>query len=78
MNEKVKKANNAFANGVMCCCRSLFWLLENFLKYLNNNAYIMCAIHGKSFCRSAQDAFQLLLRNIARVIIITKVKLYPF
>ena len=33
----------------------------------------MCAIHGKNFCRSAQNAFNLLMRNIVRVFVLDKV-----
>ncbi|XP_001602653.1 CTL-like protein 2 isoform X1 [Nasonia vitripennis] len=73
INEKVKKANNECANTVMCCCRCFFYLLENFLKFINSNAYIMCAVHGKGFCRSARDAFNLLMRNVIRVVVINKI-----
>jgi len=40
--------------------------LEKFLKFLNKNAYIMIAVHGKNFCTSAKNAFFLLMRNIVR------------
>ncbi|XP_058795857.1 choline transporter-like 2 isoform X2 [Phymastichus coffea] len=73
LNDKVKSANNEFANGIMCCCRCLFYLLEQFLKFINNNAYVMCAVHGKGFCRSARDAFNLLMRNVIRVVVINKI-----
>lgn len=73
INKKVKKANNDCANATMCCCRCFFYILENFLRFINNNAYIMCAVHGKGFCRSARDAFNLLMRNVIRVVVINKV-----
>ncbi|XP_011506573.1 PREDICTED: CTL-like protein 2 isoform X2 [Ceratosolen solmsi marchali] len=69
----LKKANNKFADAIRCCCRCFFYLLENFLKFINNNAYIMCAVHGKGFCHSARDAFNLLMRNVVRVVIINKI-----
>lgn len=55
------------------CLKCCFWCLEKFLKFLNKNAYIMIAIHGKNFCVSAKDAFFLLMRNIVRVVVLDKV-----
>lgn len=46
------------------------WLLEKFLKFLSKNAYIMMAIHGKSFFPSAKDAFFLLARNSVRYLVL--------
>ncbi|XP_014210998.1 CTL-like protein 2 [Copidosoma floridanum] len=73
INNKVKKANNQVANAIMCCCRCFFYLLENFLRFVNSNAYIMCAVYGKGFCSSARDAFNLLMRNVVRVVVINKI-----
>lgn len=55
------------------CLKCCFWCLEKFLKFLNKNAYIMIAVHGKNFCVSAKDAFFLLMRNILRVVVLDKV-----
>lgn len=68
VNNKLQKYNNELTKAIMCCCRCLCLCLENFLKFLNKNAYIMCAIHGKAFLPSAKDAFTLLMRNVLRVI----------
>jgi solute carrier family 44 (choline transporter-like protein), member 2/4/5 len=38
----------------------------------------MCAIHGKNFCGSAQDALNLLLRNCLRVIALDQVTDFLF
>lgn len=73
INHKLKKYDNAFVKAVMCCLRCFFWCLEKFIKFINKNAYIMCAIHGKNFCRSAKDAFNLLMRNVVRVFVLDKV-----
>lgn len=73
INHKLKKYDNAFVKAIMCCLRCFFWCLEKFIKFINRNAYIMCAIHGKNFCRSAQNAFSLLMRNIIRVFVLDKV-----
>ncbi|KAJ7334501.1 hypothetical protein OS493_014823 [Desmophyllum pertusum] len=55
------------------CLKCCFWCLEKFLKFLNKNAYIMIAVHGKNFCTSAKNAFFLLMRNIVRVVVLDKV-----
>ncbi|XP_066993399.2 choline transporter-like 2 [Anabrus simplex] len=73
LNKKLGKYDNAFVRAVMCCLRCFFWCLEKFIRFINRNAYIMCAIHGKNFCKSARDAFNLLMRNIIRVFVLDKV-----
>ncbi|XP_045760351.1 choline transporter-like 2 isoform X3 [Maniola jurtina] len=78
IDHKVKKFDNPFTRCIMCCCKCVFWCLENFLKFVNKNAYIMCAVHGKNFCRSANDAFSLLMRNIIRVVVLDKVADFIF
>lgn len=78
INDKVKKYDNVVTRAILCCMRCFFWLLETFLRFLNKNAYIMCAIHGKSFCPSAKDAFNLLMRNFLRVVTLDKVTDFLF
>ncbi|SPP80594.1 CTL-like protein 2 [Drosophila guanche] len=78
INEKLKKYDNAVTRAILCCMRCFFWLLETFLKFLNRNAYIMCAIHGKNFCTSAKDAFNLIMRNFLRVITLDQVTDFLF
>lgn len=68
IDRKLKKFDNELTKAILCCCKCFFFCLENFLRFLNRNAYIMCAIHGKNFCSSARDAFNLLMRNVLRVI----------
>jgi hypothetical protein len=46
------------------CCITCF---EKFIKFLNKNAYIQCALLGKNFCRSAYNAYSLLMRNAGLV-----------
>jgi len=36
---------------------------ERFVKFLNKNAFIQCALNSTSFCAAARDAFFLILRN---------------
>ncbi|XP_055696099.1 choline transporter-like 2 isoform X2 [Lutzomyia longipalpis] len=78
IDHKLKKFDNEVTRAILCCCKCFFWCLEKFLKFLNRNAYIMCAIHGKNFCSSARDAFNLLMRNFLRVITLDKVTDFLF
>ncbi|KRT83761.1 hypothetical protein AMK59_3922 [Oryctes borbonicus] len=73
IDHKLKKYDNPVTRAIMCCLKCFFWCLENFLRFINRNAYIMCAIHGKNFCVSAKNAFSLLMRNILRVFVLDKV-----
>lgn len=73
VEKKLKKHDNPVFRLIIKCMKCYFWLLERFIKFVNKNAYIMCAVHGKGFCRSARDAFNLLLRNIIRVAVLNKV-----
>lgn len=73
IDHKLKKYDNFITKAILCCCKCFFWCLESFIKFINRNAYIMCAIYGKNFCISAKDAFNLLMRNILRVFVLDKV-----
>ncbi|XP_073693593.1 choline transporter-like protein 2 isoform X3 [Garra rufa] len=73
IDHKLKGAENKFAKFLLCCLKCCFWCLEKFIKFMNRNAYIMVAIYGKNFCRSARDAFFLLMRNVVRVVVLDKV-----
>jgi len=48
---------------VLQCC---LWCLEKCVKFLNKNAYIQVAILGTNFCRSAKNAFYLIMANMLR------------
>ena len=65
--------DNKLVKAALCFCKCCFWCLEKFMKFLNRNAYIMCAVSGNNFCTSAKDAFFLLLRNAARLAVLTGV-----
>lgn len=67
-------SNNKAAEG--CCAKCWFGYygciikcFEKFIRFLNQNAYIMMAMTGRSFCKSAHDAFYLISRNKANVAI---------
>lgn len=72
VDQKLKEVDNPVAKFIMKCLKCCFWCLEKFLRFLNKNAYIMIAVHGKNFCVSAKDAFMLILRNVARTVVIDK------
>uniref|UniRef100_A0A336LLH3 Choline transporter-like protein n=1 Tax=Culicoides sonorensis TaxID=179676 RepID=A0A336LLH3_CULSO len=78
VDQKCKKYNNEVTRAILCIFKCLFWMLEKFLRFLNKNAYIMCAIHGKNFCASAGDAFNLLMRNFLRVVALDQVTDFLF
>uniref|UniRef100_A0A4D5RA77 Choline transporter-like protein n=1 Tax=Scolopendra viridis TaxID=118503 RepID=A0A4D5RA77_SCOVI len=74
IDRKLKEySDNTISKALMCCLKCCFWCLEKFIKFINRNAYIMIAIYGKNFCVSAKNAFFLLMRNIARVVVLDKV-----
>ncbi|XP_076321156.1 choline transporter-like protein 2 isoform X1 [Tachypleus tridentatus] len=73
IDQKLRKYDNKVVKVLMCLCKCCFWCLENLVKFISRNAYIMIGIYGKNFCTSAKDAFFLLMRNIARVVVLDKV-----
>ncbi|XP_008413582.1 choline transporter-like protein 2 isoform X2 [Poecilia reticulata] len=73
LDQKLKGAENKFAKFLLCCLKCCFWCLEKFIKFMNRNAYIMVAVHGKNFCASAISALNLLARNLLRVAVVDKV-----
>jgi len=52
---------------MLCCCSCCFKCLEEFARFLTQNAYIMIAIKGENFCKSGIQAFFLVGRNLFRV-----------
>jgi len=74
IDRKVREyQDNCCSKMLLCCCKCCFWMLEKFMRYINRNAYVVCAIYGKNFCSSARDAFFLLLRNVVRVAVLDNV-----
>ena len=64
---------SCFVTFIACCCKCFFFCLEAFLKYMNRNAYIMVAIYGENFCRSARSALALLAANPLRAIVLDRI-----
>uniref|UniRef100_V5GSQ9 Choline transporter-like protein n=1 Tax=Anoplophora glabripennis TaxID=217634 RepID=V5GSQ9_ANOGL len=55
---------------VKACFDSCMSVIEDFLKYLSKNAYIMTAMHGKPFFKSGKRAARILLQNVANIVVL--------
>ncbi|CAG5124160.1 unnamed protein product, partial [Candidula unifasciata] len=73
VNRKLKGTENNVAKFILKCLRCCFWCLEKFLRYVNKNAYILIAVHGRNFCTAAKDGFFLIMRNVLRAFVLDKV-----
>ncbi|XP_003743359.1 choline transporter-like protein 2 [Galendromus occidentalis] len=71
-NKTKKSGDSSWLHKVAKCCSCCFFILEKFLKYINKNAFIMVAMYGKNFCRSAGKAFSLIVSNALRTLVVTK------
>ena len=69
MQKKIEKANQlagqptAFVRCIVNCCRCCLQCCHRFIKFLNKNAYVQIALHGKNFCTSAINGFLLVMKN---------------
>jgi hypothetical protein len=65
-----KQATPHVVNSVHQCVHKIvtcfLWCMEEFIKFLNKNAYVQIALLGKDFCSSAKAAFWLVVRNATR------------
>jgi hypothetical protein len=59
-------AGNKCTECMLCCCRCILDCFDRFVRFLNTNAYIYCAISSESFCPSALHSFLLILKNSAK------------
>ena len=64
---------NDLTKCLLCVCKCCLWCLEKFMRFINRNAYIMCAMKSTNFCVSAKDGFNLVMRNIVRVVVLNNV-----
>jgi hypothetical protein len=66
----LEKQSEAQKNKVMMyifkCLACCLWCVEKCVKFMNRQAYIQLALLGKTFCRSAKNAFHLWARNMIR------------
>ncbi|XP_065191270.1 choline transporter-like protein 4 [Sycon ciliatum] len=73
LEAKLGGSENKVARFIVRCLACFFWCLEKILKFINKNAYILIAIYGYNFCKAARKAFNLILRNIVRVVVLNKI-----
>ena len=71
--ERKYLSSTGFLKYLLWFCKCCLWCLEKFMRFINRNAYIMCAIKSTNFCKSARDAFNLLMRNLVRVVVLDNV-----
>ena len=76
IDRKLKDAQNPVAKAIICCLRCCLWCLEKCMKAINKNAYIVTAIYGYHFCKSAFEALNLLIRNALRTAVISGVTFF--
>lgn len=67
MQKKAREMDSKVAEALLCCCQCCFACFEKFMAFLNKNAYIQTAIFGTPFCRSAREAFTLIIRNAGKI-----------
>jgi len=70
IERKCKNFNNDLVRCVMCMCKCCLWCLDKIMRFLNKNIYIMCAMKGTNFWTSGQEAFNLIMRNLVRVVVL--------
>lgn len=67
---KKYKESNRCVDCTLKCCHFTWYCLENFIRYVNHNAYTIIAIEGTNYCFSAKVAFQTLTSNTLRIVTI--------
>eukprot|EP01106_Pelomyxa_sp_JSP_P018081 TRINITY_DN794_c0_g1_i3.p1 TRINITY_DN794_c0_g1~~TRINITY_DN794_c0_g1_i3.p1 ORF type:complete len:354 (-),score=150.37 TRINITY_DN794_c0_g1_i3:296-1357(-) len=77
-DKRVKKAGKAACVLRCCLCflKCFAWCFQKCIQYFNNNAYIMIAIIGKSFCASGVHAIALRLNSPLRGAALTVVSAF--
>jgi len=57
---------NKIVKVLLCCTSYLLACLDRCIKFITKNAYIQVALTSKNFCRSAWNAFMLIVKNMFR------------
>jgi len=66
IEKKTKRYQNTFTKIIIITCKCCLWCMEKCMKFISKNAYIVIAIYGYGFCRSACKALKLIVMNAAR------------
>jgi len=67
IQDKAEGVDNGFVKGVLCMLQCCLYCFQNFMKFVQKNGYIVCAVEGTGFCESCKIAFELLAANVLRV-----------
>lgn len=78
LDHNAREEDNVCNRCILRCSKCFCQFFERILLYLTKNVYIMCAIHGKPFASSAEDAFNLLMRNIFESVEVTNITGFIF
>lgn len=73
VQNKLRGRAGPFVDFLLKCLAVFLWCFEKFMKFINTNAYIMCAIYGHFFCKAAAEGFILVLDNVLRVAAVNSV-----
>lgn len=73
VEKKTKRVQNGFIKCIIVCLKCCLWCMEKCLKYISQNAYIITAMYGHGFIKSACKAMKLIIMNAARAAAVTGV-----
>lgn len=65
---KKYKDQSGVVSCIFKCCQCFWYCMENFIRYINHNAYTIVAIEGEPYCSSAKVAFKTLTSNPLRIL----------
>lgn len=65
--KKMKTYENVAVRGLLKCLFLFLTCLKKCVEFLNENAYVMMAIYGYSFCGGARRGFEILASNPLRI-----------
>jgi len=64
--QQAKAQKNKVMALILKCMQYLIWCFERFIEFLNKNAYIQVALKGTGFCKSAWEAWKIIMANMGR------------
>lgn len=64
--EKIPGTDNPVYRCVKWMIRTYIWYLDQYVKYINDNAYIQIALTSCTFCDGTYQAFYLIVRHAGR------------
>lgn len=54
-----------------CCCENLIYSIM----YVSQSVYTMTAVYGTDFYTSGKNSFNLMMRNVEKIVVITQVRI---